>query len=150
MDNNEILITGNTAKWVLPLSQGEVLGSYSGAFEFKCYLTPTQMLEAGREYRSLLGNLPEYASEKEKNISFALVELKYRIIKSPPFWTATLQDSGYAGNIPDLNIIVMVLEKAMIAESMFQERLQKEKESLLDSTIRSAEALADKKNRGEE
>jgi hypothetical protein len=107
-------------------------------------------LEAGREYRSLLGNLPEYASEKEKNISFALVELKYRIIKSPPFWTATLQDSGYAGNIPDLNIIVMVLEKAMIAESMFQERLQKEKESLLDSTIRSAEALADKKNRGEE
>jgi hypothetical protein len=150
MDNNEITITGNVAKWTLPPTQGEMLGTYTGHFEFKTYLTPTQMLEAGREYRSLLGNLPEYASEKEKNISFALVELKYRVIKAPPFWTATLQESGYAGNIPDLNIIVMVLEKAMVAESMFQEKLQKERDSLLDRTIKSAEQLAEKKNKSEE
>ena len=148
MDNNDIVLTGNTATWTMPLTQGEVLGSYSGTFQFKTFLTPTTMLEAGREYRSLLGNLPEHATDKEKNLAFALVELKYRTLKAPPFWSSTLQESGYMGNIADLNIIVMVLEHAMIAESMFQEKLQKERDQLLDRTIKSAEALVDKKNQG--
>lgn len=150
MDNNEIVLTGNTAKWTLEPTQGEISGTYQGAFEFRCYLTPTQILEVGREFRSLLGGLPEHASSKEKNIAFALVELKYRVIKAPPFWNSTLQDSGYAGNIADLNILVLVLEKAMVSESLFQEKMQKERDQLLDLTIKSAEALADKKNRQEE
>lgn len=147
MDNNEIILTGNTAKWTLEPTQGEVSGTYQGHFEFRCYLTPTQILEAGREFRSLLGGLPEHASSKEKNIAFALVELKYRVIKAPPFWYSTLQDSGYAGNLADLNILVLVLEKAMVSESLFQEKIQKDRESLLERTIKSAEALADKRNK---
>lgn len=149
MENNDIVITGHTAKWTLPPTQGEVLGTYMGPFEFRCYLTPTQTLEAGREYRSLLGSLPEYASEKEKELAFALVELRYRIIKAPPFWTATLSESGYAGNVPDTNIIMTVYVKAMVAESMFKDKLNKESEMLLERTIKSAEALVNTKNKAE-
>ena len=146
-DNNDIIIIGSTAKWNLPPTQGELMGTYTGPFEFKTFLTPTQMLEAGREYRSLLGAFPEYASDKEKELAFALVQLRYRIIKAPPFWTSTLSESGYAGNVPDTNIIMTVYVKAIVAESMFQEKINKESETLLERTIKSAEALVDVKNK---
>lgn len=150
MENTDITISGNIATWTLPLTQGEMLGTYSGTFQFKCYLTPTEILQSGRDYRSLLGSLSEYASEREKNIAFSLVELKYRILKAPPFWTSTLQESGFSGNIPDLNILIKILEMAMVSESLFQEKIQKERDLLLERTIKSAEALAEQKNKVEE
>lgn len=149
MDNNDIIITGSIAKWTLPPTQGEVLGTYMGPFEFRTFLTPTQILESGREYRSLLGGFPEYASEKDKELAFALAELKYRIVKAPPFWGSTMQESGYAGNIPDTNIIMTVYVKAMVAESMFKEKLNKDSEALLERTIKAAEALVNVKNKAE-
>src|SRR5665213_765139 len=107
MDNNtDLTIIGSTAIWTLPPTQGDVQGTYTGSFEFRCFLNPLQHLQASREYRELLGNLGALATESEGNISFALTQLKHRILKAPPFWTSTLQDSGIAGNIPDLNVVM--------------------------------------------
>jgi hypothetical protein len=150
MDSTDITITGNTASWTLPPTDGEILGTYTGTFHFKCYLTPLAQLEAGREYRALLGNLSTQASDTEGNLSFALVQLKHRIVKAPPFWTATLQDSAYAGNVPDLNIIALVLDRAIYAETLFKEKIAKEREDILNRAIQVGEKLAQKDNELEE
>jgi hypothetical protein len=144
MDNNDLLLNGSQATYVMPLTQGEVLGSYSGTFVFSCYLTPIQQLEAGREYRSLLGSHGPMSSETEANIAFALSQLKYRVISAPPFWNSTKQGSGYAGDIPDLNILALILEKAIMAENLFKESIQKERDALLERTILAGEAALKK------
>ncbi len=141
MDNTDITINGSIATWTLPPTQGEINGTYSGTFEFRCWLTPTQTLEAGREFRSLLGNLSAQATETESNISFALVQLKHRIIKAPPFWTSTLQHSSYAGDLPDLNVIAAVLDAAIRAENLYKENVAKEREALLNHSIKVGEKL---------
>jgi hypothetical protein len=139
MDNDDIVIKGNIASFNLPPTEGEILGTYSGHFEVKCYLTPTEQLDAGREYRNLLGANAALASETESNLSFALVQLKYRVLKSPPFWSSTLQHSAYAGNIPDLNIIILVLDSAIRAENLFKEKIVKEREEILTKSIKKIE-----------
>ena len=146
---NDILIENIEASWVLPLTHGELGGSYTGRFVFRCYLTPTQQLEAGRDYRSLLGQYAGMASDTEAQLSFALSQLKHRILKAPPFWSSTLQDSGYAGNIGDLNITSMVLDAAIRSEQLFKERIQKERDQILDRTIKVAEETV-RKNASEE
>ena len=149
MDNNEISLNGSTATWTMAPTQGEVLGTYTGSFQFRCFLNPTQLLESGREYRSLLGNMGAQASETEQNVAFALSQLRYRIVKAPPFWESTKQDSAYGGDIPDLNILVLILEKALKAEEMFKENVQREREAILDRSIKSAEELLQKQQGGE-
>lgn len=144
MENTDITLSGNTATWQLPLTQGDVMGTYSGNFTFRCYLSPLQQLEAGREFRAQLGNLAASATDTEVNLAFALTQLKHRIISSPPFWTASLQDSPYAGNIADLSIIMLVLSKAMDAEILFKEQITKEREQILNRTIKKGEELLQK------
>lgn len=144
MDNNDITLTGSTATWRMERMDGELGGTYSGTFVFKCYLTPLASLQAGKEYRSLLGELAIQASDAEANLAFALTTLKQRIISAPPFWTSTLQESGIAGNVGDLNIIAAVLDASIRAEQMFKESIQKERDSLLVRSIAAGEKLLQK------
>ena len=137
--DTDIVLEGNLATWKMSPTIGDLGGTYTGHFTFKCFLSPLEQLQAGREYRELLGGLGGQASESESSLSFALTQLKHRVIKSPPFWSSTLQDSGIAGNVGDLNIISMVLDASIRAESLFKARIQKERESLLDRSIKVAE-----------
>ena len=146
MDNTDIKINGNIATWVMPLTEGEYLGSYKGAFEFFCYLSPTQQLEAGREFRAFVGSQGASASETELNLAYALSQLKFRIKSAPPFWNATKQDSSYAGDIPDLNIIMLVLKAADRAEELFKEILFEERQALLERSLKAAEEILKKEN----
>ena len=139
MDNNDIVLNGSTATWTLLPTQGEVLGTYAGTFQFKCYLTPIQTLEAGREFRSFLGSFSGQATETESNISFALSQLKFRVISAPPFWESTKPETGYAGNIPDLNILSTILDASIRAEDMFKEKVAKDREAILNRSINVAE-----------
>ena len=142
--DTDILIENSLATWTMPLTQGEVLGTYSGTFQFKTYLTPLQQLSAGREYRELLGSLSIQATDTEGQLAFALVQLKHRVIKAPPFWTSTLQDSGMAGNLADLNVIALVLDAAIRSENLFKEKIQKERDAVLDRTIKVGKELLQK------
>lgn len=149
MDNNDIIINGNTATWTMPRVDGELGGTYTGTFIFRCYLDPIRQLQAGKEYRSLLGDLSSQASVAEGQLAFALTQLKHRILSSPPFWSSTLQESGIAGNIGDLNVIGLVLDAAILSESLFKEKIQKEREEILEHVIKAGEEALEKQTKGE-
>ena len=141
---DDITIEGSRATWVLPPTDGRMGGTYTGRFVFNCFLAPTDMLKAGRVYRSLLGEHAGMATTEEGHIAFALTQLKFRVVSAPPFWTSTLQDSEFSGNIGDLNIIGLVLDAAMEAEVAFKEKIVKEREALLERSIKVAEQLLNK------
>jgi hypothetical protein len=139
--DSDITLNGSEATWVMPRVDGELGGTYTGTFTFRCYLDPLRQLQSGREYRELLGSLAVQASDNEANLAFALTQLKHRIIKSPPFWSSTLQESGIAGNIGDLNVITLILDASIRAENLFKEKIQKERDELLNKTIEKGEEL---------
>ena len=152
MENStDIILEGNTATWVMPRMESETGGTYTGTFTFKCYLDPLTQLQAGREFTELLGSLANQASEAEFTLSFALTQLKHRIISAPPFWTSTLQDGGgYGGNIGDLNIISAVLEASTRASNLFKQKIQDEREALLNRAIKAGEKIIEKNTPKEE
>jgi len=146
MENSDLVIDGHTATYILPPTQGTHLGTYTGTFKFRCFVTPSEELSAGRDYRALLGPNPHLATENEGNLAYALAHLKYRVISAPPFWNSTLQETQYAGNIPDLNILMIVMQKAFEAEALFKEKLAKEREAVLERSIKAAETLLKEKS----
>jgi hypothetical protein len=149
MENTDIVIENSTATWRMENKQGEFGGTYSGTFKFRVFLSPTQQLQAGREYREFLGQYSSLATTLELNLAFALTQLKYRILSAPPFWTSTFQDSGMDGNIKDYNIIYDVLDAATRAQEMFKKSVEKERKELLEESIKSAETLLKKQTKTE-
>lgn len=139
--DTDLIIDGSTAVWDMPMTNGEILGSYSGRFVFKCYLSPIDILASGKLYRELMGPQAALAADHDGHIAYSLVQLKYRIVKAPPFWGSHLSDSGIPGNIPDLNILLLVLDRAIQAEILFKEKMSKERDSVLKRTITTAEEM---------
>lgn len=137
----DILIDGTIATWEMPPTEGEIQGMYTGTFKFRCFLTPTQRLAAGREHRELLGNHPTLATEHDDNLAFSLSQLKYRVISAPPFWTSTLQMNGVAGDLPDEKIIDDVLEAAISAELKYKAQLKQKKVEALERARKAAEKM---------
>lgn len=134
---SDIMIEGNTATWSFRLD-GDIHGTYSGTFRFRCYLSPLQRIAADRERRELLGNHPEYASEHESFLAYSLTQLKYRIITAPPFWSS--QNPGpMGGDIADENIINAVIDAAVGAEIKYREQLKKRKDDALNRGIASVD-----------
>lgn len=138
-DSPDITIEGSEAVWVMPRTDGELGGTYTGVFRFRCFLDPLKELQAGREYRELLGTFATQATDTESKLAWALSQLKHRIIKAPPFWTSTLQDSGYAGNIGDMGILTLVTDAAFRAEVLFKAKIQKEHNEALELAIKISE-----------
>lgn len=140
VDESQIIFEGNTAVWELN-AKGAISGSYTGKFRFRCYLSPVQKIAANREYRELLGSSPAFAPEHESNLAFALTQLKYRIIESPPFWSSTKQNVGMEGDIADDNIITMVLDAAIAAEVKFRKQVKERTDNALAKAIAAAEKI---------
>jgi len=136
LERSDLIIEGNTATWHMRL-EGDIHGTYVGAFRFKCYLSPLQQIAADRERRELLGPQPFAASEHESFLAYALTQLKYRIITAPPFW-ASANPAELAGDIADENIIGAVLDAALGAEMKYKSQLKKKK---LDAIERSKSAV---------
>jgi hypothetical protein len=149
MDNNDISIEGNIATWRMSPMEGEIGGTYTGTFTFRCFLDPIRQLQAGREYREFLGSHAIGASEFEGRIAFSLSQLKHRVITAPPFWTSTQQDSGMNGNIGDINIIFWVLDAAIRSEELYKDRMLKEREEILNRTIKKTEQTIKEENKNE-
>lgn len=145
--DNDIVLNGSVASWRMQPIIGELGGTYTGTFEFRTFLDPLRQLQAGREYRELLGSLAIHAEDRESDLAFALIQLKHRILKAPGFWTSTEQDSGIAGNLGDMNVIAAVLEAALRAEELFKTRVTEERNKLLDKNIKSAETVLEKKEK---
>lgn len=133
----DITINNNLATYSFRF-EGQVLGTYTGQFVFKCFLLPAERLAASRDRRELLGEFGVLAHDVDKNLALALTELKYRIVTAPPFWN-TNQSMG--GNIPDIDLIFNVFDAAMDAQQMFKETKELEKEKLLAAASKAAEVI---------
>lgn len=128
----------NTASWTMR-EEGDTLGAtYAGTFVFKCFLSPLDTLASGRLYRELLGPNPNDATETERFIAFILSQLSKRIVKAPPFWNT---DSMIQGNIPDVNILTLVLDRAMSAEMIYKEGLNQRRAEALKKAQNAATAI---------
>lgn len=139
-DRADIVIENEVATWNLN-AEGPVLGSYKGEFKFRCYLTPTQQLAVSRERRDLLGVNAVLATEDDQLLALTLANLKYRVISGPPFWESSTQQNGYVGDIPDLNVLTLILDAALSAEVKFKQEINKRKTQALERAKKAAEKI---------
>lgn len=123
--------------------EGDISGSYRGTFVFKCYLSPLDTLAAGKLYRELLGSNAQEASDTERFIAFCLSQLSKRIIKSPPFWNT---GDMLAGNIPDMNVLSLILSKAVESEEAYKTQLKEKRTQALETAKNAATALQERLN----
>src|ERR1700687_4562703 len=130
LKRSDISIEGNIATWNLA-ANGDINGTYSGTFRFKCVLTPTEKLASGRFYRELLGPNASLAFKAEDDLSFSLAQLRYRVVSAPPFWTSAIGIDGVAGDIPDEGIINTVFDAAIAAEFKYRAELEQQKKLYL-------------------
>lgn len=141
---DDIQIIGSVATWTMRVD-GTVSGTFTGTFQFRCFLTPLQRIAAGREQRALLGEsrafseTPDY--EHEAWLAYLLTQLKYRIISAPPFWATAGINKSHEGDIPDENVLEKVLDAATDAELIYKQRLRKFKEEALVKANIGAKAV---------
>lgn len=132
---DDIQLNGSIATWEMH-ANGTVAGTYTGTFKFRCYLTPLQKIAAGREQRALLGEsrswveTPDY--EHEAWLSYALTQLKYRVMSAPPFWTSAGVNKSHEGDIPDENVLEVILDAAIRAELKYKKHLKKLKDDAIE------------------
>jgi hypothetical protein len=136
LSRNDIVIEGDTATWSMSM-EGAVQGTYFGQFRFRCFLTPSQRLAAGRDHRELIGPNPALVQEHDDNLAFSLSQLKYRIVSAPPFWNS----NGIGGDIPDENVIDAVLEAAIAAEFKYLAQIKKKKVDAIEKAKLAAEKM---------
>jgi hypothetical protein len=135
----DISIEGNVATWNIS-AHGEILGLYAGAFKFKCFLTPIEKLAAGRLYRELLGTNATLALNHEDSLAFTLSQLKYRVVSGPPFWDSSLSNEGIS-QVPDENVLDIILEAALASEFKYIAMLRKKKDDVVEQAKQAAEKM---------
>lgn len=140
LKRHDLVIEGNISTWTLAM-KGDINGTYHGVFKFKCYLTPTEVLSAGRDYRDLLGPSGNLAFTKEDNLAYTLSQLKHRVISAPPFWTSSLGVNGYAGDIPDENVLDAIFDAAMTSQLKYLALLQNKKDEMIKKSKETAEKI---------
>jgi hypothetical protein len=144
LERDDLLIEGNTATWHI-VEPGLIQGLYTGTFRFKCFPTPSERLASGRVFRELLGSHATQALKYEEDLAFALAQLKYRVLEGPPFWNSSLNISGIAGDIPDVEVLFVIFEAAMSSENKYLAQLEKRKIEAVKNAKLAAEALLAKK-----
>lgn len=111
--------------------------TFMGEFCVKCVLSPLDYLRADRLYRELLGSTsPHLASKDAQNYSFALSQLKYRVIESPPFFKNKELDGGHL----DANVLVDLINLTIDAEAEYKRRQDakiKEMQDILAKRIKN-------------
>jgi len=140
----DIKIEGNTATWEMR-AEGSISGTYAGVFKFRCFLTPTQIIAAGRDYREMLGSNMALATENESMLAWALSQLKQRVISGPPFWKSQNENGRIDGDIPDVEIITVIVNAAVDAENKYKNMLKKRKEEALERAKTVGEMLLNEK-----
>lgn len=138
LNRSDISIENDVATWTIK-DEGAILGTYHGTFKFRCYLTPVQQLNAGRDARAALGENSILADQHETFLAFALSQLKQRVISAPPFWYG--DDSKVPGDIPDEDILTKILDAAINAEVKYKVQLKDRKRLALEKARKAAEAM---------
>ena len=149
LKRDDLVVENNTAKWDISHS-GDINGLYTGTFVFKCFLTPSEKLAAGRQYRELLGTNPVVVSEHEDNLAFSISQLRYRVISAPPFWASSVGVNGVVGDLPDEKVLDVILQASLSAEFKYLALLQDKKEKALEKAKKVAESISENKESDED
>lgn len=136
---DDIKIENDVATWDIS-AVGNIKGTYLGTFKFRCFLTPLQQIAAGREERALVGENIAFAPEHERFMAYALTQLKYRILSAPPFW-ASATSGSIAGDIPDTEIVSLVLGSAIDAEVKYKNEIKYRKEAAIERAKKASDTI---------
>jgi len=142
-EKEDIFINGDGTATYFIREESDIMGTVSGPFQFKCILTPMDQLLAGKEYKNLIGQNIAESAENDRFLAWSLSQLRYRILKSPPFWTSAPE---YPGNIDDQNIIAIILDKAITSEKLYKQQLKQRKEEALTKASDALKAMQEASN----
>ncbi len=112
---------------------------YMGKFRVKCLLSPIEEIEANNLYRELLNNTPHLASERARQLAFALAELEYRVVECDPFWENKRLNGSH---IKNTNVIHEVLDLAIEAQQKYLDMM---KDDLIESQEKMTALIKNKK-----
>ena len=146
---DDIKIEGDVATWDIS-AVGNIKGTYLGTFKFRCFLTPLQQIAAGREERALVGENFSFAPEHEKFLAYALTQLKYRIISAPPFWSSANPNANMPGDLPDGEIVSLILGAAIDSELKYKNEIKARKEAAIDRAKKANDAIIEAQKLEEE
>jgi len=117
MTEADISIKNHEATFELDVL-GEIGGSYKGTFQFRLNLTPMQEIQADKDYRQLLGDNPNDAPTKIKNLAYIITQLKQRVIQAPPFWYHE-STQFHGSHIKDSIVLETVFQAAILAQEKY-------------------------------
>jgi len=137
---DDIKIEGDIATWEIS-AVGNIKGTYIGTFRFRCFLTPLQQIAAGREERALIGENFAFAADHEKFLAYALTQLKYRVISAPPFWGSSNPNANMPGDLPDPEIVSLVLGSAIDAEVKYKNEIKYRKEAAIERAKKANDTI---------
>ena len=127
MLNKDLLTVKNDIAEYDFIDEGEIMGTYRGKFIFKCILSPIEEIDADRDFRQLVGEHASLINPENEKVALALVQLKYRVLKAPLFWTSE-ESRINGGHIKDINIISHVFAAAIDAEIAYRNQLKERKD----------------------
>jgi hypothetical protein len=121
--------------------QGSYGNRFIGTFVFRPVLSAIEEIQVDRLYRRLLGDDGlSVVSPVIDRLAYSLASLKYRVLKSPPFWHDSKSYSSQApqnediaydipgGHIDDAELIFYVYSAAIEAQLQYRERIKKQSE----------------------
>lgn len=113
-----------TATFYVNLEEAASKTTLKGMFKVKCILSPLQYIQSDSLFRELLGKTnPQLANDYVSNLCYALSQLKYRIIEAPSWFSGS--ESEIKGSDIEDNILLYVLDKAVEAEDMYRNIMEK-------------------------
>ena len=125
------------ASWDINMT-GLIGGTYQGTFVFKTILTPLQEIEVDRDYRELLGKNAEFATTHADNLAYTLSQLRYRVVKAPPFFNDGITRFP-GGQIPDREVLSKILDAAIAAEMKYRDELKKKHTASIQKLVKVLE-----------
>lgn len=97
--------------------------TYKGNFKVKCILSPLEYIQSDATYRELLGKTnPQFANDYVAQLSYALSQLKYRIISSPSWFKS--ETNSINGSHVDDRVLLYVLDKTIECEEKYRKGIE--------------------------
>ena len=124
-----------TATFQISMEAASNRATYKGSFKVKCILSPLDVINADALYRKLLGTTnPNFASDYVGSLSYALAQLKYRIIDSEAWFK---NNTDIHGSHTDDAILLHIFDEAVECESDYragiEEKYQKAKQAVVEA-----------------
>lgn len=117
MENNIDYYMG-TATFEVNIEAAADKATYKGQFKVKCVLSPFEYIKSDAMYRELLGKVnPQYANEYVNQLSYALAQLKYRVMEAPSWFE---EHNGIKGSNVDDKVLLYVFDQAVSCEEEYR------------------------------